>query len=29
MSTHAYRILVAGARQAVPWQPSVGSKKES
>ena len=29
MSTHAYRMRVAGARQAVQWQPSVGSKKGS
>ena len=29
VSTHAYRMRVAGARQAVQWQPSVGSKKGS
>jgi hypothetical protein len=29
VSTHANRMRVAGARQAVQWQPSVGSKKGS
>jgi hypothetical protein len=29
VSTHACSMRVAGARQAVQWQPSVGSKKGS